>query len=541
MPDPLPTLRPYQDAPGAASPGEGTWLPRHRRAPYPASQAIGAEGARACQEIIAAARRLFVERGYHGTSVQAVAEATGRSDAAFYQYFHGKLEVFRIFFEELGVDLVDHFQRLPVLSEGPAGLAVFRAWLGELGAVLRRHSPVFAEWPLSTAEPAVVDNSALDSAALDSAAVDSAVVDNPSEEYLQVLAASLPPRLARADTGGVDTRVLSVAVICIVEWTHIVSDARGKIARGPDEDDALHDALASMIHRALFPAPELTPHSPEPTPRLAEPTPRLPGPTVRSPGSSLASPRPRPRPDLAALARAAGIAGTTGTARTAAPAPGEVPAQRDASLPPGLRRSVTGRGRSTVETIIEAAVAAFEHRGLAGTSVNDIIARSGVAHGTFYRYWTDRTAIFTTLAHRAAVHICDHFDALPAVGTADELAGWVDDWLRIVERHGTVFHIWTCEILDNPPLWPLARAVRLHLEDVAARLPPPRPTATTPATMTIVLWTVLTEFPYNAWLRHPVLTREQVLHCLTLLMARGVLGLRTATATDGRTGSTCTG
>uniref|UniRef100_UPI0021C1A4FA TetR/AcrR family transcriptional regulator n=1 Tax=Frankia gtarii TaxID=2950102 RepID=UPI0021C1A4FA len=249
--------------------------------------------------------------------------------------------------------------------------------------------------------------------------------------------------------------------------------------------------------------------------------------------------------DLAALARAAGIAGTTGTARTAGPSPGEVPAQRDAPLPPGLRRSVTGRGRTTVETIAEAAVAAFEHRGLAGTSVNDIIARSGVAHGTFYRYWADRTAIFTTLAHRAAVHICDHFDALLAVGTVDELARWLDDWLRIVERYGTVFHIWTCEILDNPPLWPLARAVRTHLEDVTARLPHRWPTATTPtsteptstepttatpatatpATMTIVLWTVLTEFPYNAWLRHPVLTREQVLHCLTLLMARGVLGL----------------
>ncbi|WP_235489466.1 TetR/AcrR family transcriptional regulator, partial [Frankia sp. AvcI1] len=160
-----------------------------------------------------------------------------------------------------------------------------------------------------------------------------------------------------------------------------------------------------MIHRSFFPAPE-------PAPRFCEPTPRSPGP---SPAGLV------PRSDLAALARAAGVVGPTGTARTAGPSSGEVPAQRDAPLPPGLRRSVTGRGRSTVETIAEAAVAAFEQRGLAGTSVNDIIARSGVAHGTFYRYWTDRTAIFTTLAHRAAVHICDHFDALLAVGTVDEL------------------------------------------------------------------------------------------------------------------------
>ncbi|WP_261576472.1 TetR/AcrR family transcriptional regulator, partial [Frankia gtarii] len=273
IPDPLLALRRHQDTAGTDAPtadaptadtliaGGGAWLPRRRRAPYPASQAIGAEGARACQEIISAARRLFTERGYHGTSVQAVAEATGRSDAAFYQYFRGKLEVFRIFFEELGVDLVDHFQRLPVLTEGPAGFAVFRAWLGELGAVLRRHSPVFAEWPLSTAEATLAGNPSADSlavgtSAVDAPAVDAPAIDNPSEEYLQVLAASLPPRLARADTGGVDTRVLSVALICIVEWTHIVSDARGTIARRPDADEALHDALAGMIHRSFFPAPD---------------------------------------------------------------------------------------------------------------------------------------------------------------------------------------------------------------------------------------------------------------------------------------------
>ncbi|WP_261555719.1 TetR/AcrR family transcriptional regulator [Frankia tisae] len=439
-------------------------LPRTRRAPYPVSPTIGPDGMRACREILDAARLLFVERGYHATSIQAVAEAAGRSDTAVYQYFRGKQEIFRILFEELGAELVALFAAMPTLTADRAGLAAFQVWLEELGAVLRRHSPVFADWPLED-EPAV---------------------DNPSEEYLRQLGALIHGRLAFADTDDVDTRVLSIAVICVVEWAHIVLDA-GAGAGGPErgaQEKALHDTLARIIHRAVFPAA----HAPDRDAALA--TPDAPG------------------------------------ARRPVACPGRPAADDQGAPEPGLRKAVTARGRSTVEKVLVAAVAAFEQRGLAGTSVNDIIARAGVAHGSFYQYWTDRTALFTTLTHRAAVRTCDHFDRLGDVSTGPELAGWLDEWLRIVEQHGTVFHVWTVEMVETPPLWPAARAVRACLDAITAQLARRWPAATPleARTGTITLWTLLTELPYNGWLRHSVLTRDEILSCQRLFLGRGILG-----------------
>ncbi|WP_261574318.1 TetR/AcrR family transcriptional regulator [Frankia gtarii] len=433
-------------------------LPRTRRAPYPVSPTIGPDGMRACREILDAARLLFVERGYHATSIQAVAEVAGRSDTAVYQYFRGKQEIFRILFEELGADLIALFAAMPTLTADRAGLAAFQRWLEELGAVLRRHSSVFADWPLED-EPAV---------------------DNPSEEYLRQLGALIHGRLAFADTRDVDTRVLSIAIICVVEWAHIVLDADAGGSGRAAQEKALHDTLARIIHRAVFPA---------------------------------------------AHAHASGP-GATPAARPAVARPGRPAVDDQAAPEPGLRKVVTARGRSTVEKVLVAAVTAFEQRGLAGTSVNDIIARAGVAHGSFYQYWTDRTALFTTLTHRAAVRTRDHFERLADVGTGPELDGWLDEWLRIVEQHGTVFHVWTVEMVETPPLWPAARALRAYLDAITAQLARRWPAATPleARTGTIILWTLLTELPYNGWLRHSVLTRDEILSCQRLFLGRGILG-----------------
>lgn len=45
-------------------------------------------------QIVAASRQLFLERGYAGTTVNAITEACGISRAGFYTYFKDKLEVF---------------------------------------------------------------------------------------------------------------------------------------------------------------------------------------------------------------------------------------------------------------------------------------------------------------------------------------------------------------------------------------------------------------------------------------------------------------
>lgn len=70
-------------------------------------------GERTRTEIIAAAHRLFLERGYHGTSMRQIARAAGVSASGIYNHFTGKEDVF------LAV-LLDHHPYVNVL---PAILA----------------------------------------------------------------------------------------------------------------------------------------------------------------------------------------------------------------------------------------------------------------------------------------------------------------------------------------------------------------------------------------------------------------------------------
>ena len=54
----------------------------------------GGRGERTRALILESSRRLFLERGYAGTPINAITEACGISRAAFYTYFKDKREVF---------------------------------------------------------------------------------------------------------------------------------------------------------------------------------------------------------------------------------------------------------------------------------------------------------------------------------------------------------------------------------------------------------------------------------------------------------------
>src|SRR3979409_839829 len=53
-------------------------------------------GARTRSAILNASRRLFLERGYAGTPINAITEACGISRAGFYTYFKDKREIFNV-------------------------------------------------------------------------------------------------------------------------------------------------------------------------------------------------------------------------------------------------------------------------------------------------------------------------------------------------------------------------------------------------------------------------------------------------------------
>jgi TetR/AcrR family transcriptional regulator, transcriptional repressor for nem operon len=70
--------------------------------------------------------------------------------------------------------------------------------------------------------------------------------------------------------------------------------------------------------------------------------------------------------------------------------------------------------QSTRERLLDAGVAVAEQEGLAGLSVNRVVARAGLAKGTFYVHFTDRAAFIDALHERF------HARVIEAVASAVE-------------------------------------------------------------------------------------------------------------------------
>jgi AcrR family transcriptional regulator len=62
--------------------------------------------------------------------------------------------------------------------------------------------------------------------------------------------------------------------------------------------------------------------------------------------------------------------------------------------------AATAAGRRTREALLDAGVAVAERHGLAGLSVNRVVAEAGVAKGTFYVHFDDREAFVDALHAR---------------------------------------------------------------------------------------------------------------------------------------------
>jgi AcrR family transcriptional regulator len=104
----------------------------------PAQALDASRGERTRSAILEASRRLFLERGYAGTPINAITEACRISRAGFYTYFKDKREVFNVLGETAYHDV------LAVLAEWeqfptPYGLDHVRTWVGDYFAYLDRH------------------------------------------------------------------------------------------------------------------------------------------------------------------------------------------------------------------------------------------------------------------------------------------------------------------------------------------------------------------------------------------------------------------
>ncbi|MDV3124524.1 TetR/AcrR family transcriptional regulator [Mycobacterium sp. 21AC1] len=102
------------------------------------TQPDGSRGERTRSAILEASRRLFLERGYAGTPINAITEACGISRAGFYTYFKDKREIFNV------LGKTAYREVLAVIAEWagadkPLGANDIRIWVGHYFDYMDHH------------------------------------------------------------------------------------------------------------------------------------------------------------------------------------------------------------------------------------------------------------------------------------------------------------------------------------------------------------------------------------------------------------------
>jgi AcrR family transcriptional regulator len=95
--------------------------------PTPTSGTLSAKGRQTREAIEQAARKLFAERGFHGTTLADITSAAGKSPAVFYRYFADKEDLLAALAESFLHDIVAPSGVSLHLPESPDDDAFFSA------------------------------------------------------------------------------------------------------------------------------------------------------------------------------------------------------------------------------------------------------------------------------------------------------------------------------------------------------------------------------------------------------------------------------
>ncbi|MGH3725733.1 MAG: TetR/AcrR family transcriptional regulator [Mycobacterium sp.] len=123
----------------------------------------------------------------------------------------------------------------------------------------------------------------------------------------------------------------------------------------------------------------------------------------------------------------------------------------------GSRLPATAHGRRTRAAIVEAAATMMYERGVAATSLDDILAASGTGKSQLYHYFKDRSELVTAVLERQTERI---LQAQPTLAQIDSIEG-VEQWAEaLLAMH---------EVPDGPFACPLGSMASELKNDPAYR------------------------------------------------------------------------
>jgi len=107
----------------------------------------------------------------------------------------------------------------------------------------------------------------------------------------------------------------------------------------------------------------------------------------------------------------------------------------ESQRPPTDGEPVTSRGRETKARIVAVAAELMYERGVATTSVDDILTAAGVGKGQFYHYFSTKTELIAAVLRHQLARVL-HDQSRFNIATWDGIQRWLDSLVGQLERRG---------------------------------------------------------------------------------------------------------
>jgi AcrR family transcriptional regulator len=187
---------------------------------------------------------------------------------------------------------------------------------------------------------------------------------------------------------------------------------------------------------------------------------------------------------------------------------------------PAEERALRPRGRQTRQDLLDAGSRVLPRRGFHDTRVDDIVAEASCSHGTFYRYFENKDALFGVLALEAGKAMATLVDAFPDDPSA--VRPWLVDWFSTYRSNGGILSAWQEIGVEEAAMTALSLDLAAVFFDRLQRVVHARGFGDT-SVDAVALLAVLEHVPYNVLaLGH--LGEDQAIDAAECVIERGIFG-----------------
>ncbi|MGN5236860.1 TetR/AcrR family transcriptional regulator [Rhodococcus sp. SJ-3] len=188
---------------------------------------------------------------------------------------------------------------------------------------------------------------------------------------------------------------------------------------------------------------------------------------------------------------------------------------------------LTKRATNTVRALVEAGAQQFRAKGYHRTSVDDIVDAAGFARGTFYKYFSEKQDLLTTLCIESANCALELAQDLRKINFADPddtgSRQWLKAFVAYMEHYAGSIDAWTERTADSKIVHGLGAHGQASLDAslLTVLSPHPRNYPFDPILSALILRAIVVRLPEAAREMEPPLTLDESIDLTLTAIQRG--------------------